>query len=73
MIDREWITPMDNYDNILNSMTTFFEVSFLELFPNIMFAAMDSRDEDMTPKTNNKSWVAGVFILYVVLTSFVIL
>ena len=73
MTDREWITPMDNYDNIFNSMTTFFEVSFLEGFPNIMFAAIDSREEDMTPKVNNKQWVAGVFILYVVLTSFVIL
>lgn len=54
MSNREWITPADNYNNIFNSMTTFFEVSFLELFPNIMFAAMDSRDEDMTPKINNK-------------------
>lgn len=49
-VHREWLTPFNNYDDIFRSMLTFFEVSFLELFPNIMFAAMDSREEDMTPK-----------------------
>mmetsp|Transcript_16780 Transcript_16780/g.11928 ORF Transcript_16780/g.11928 Transcript_16780/m.11928 type:complete len:115 (+) Transcript_16780:2846-3190(+) len=33
----EWLTPVNNYNNILWSMLTFFEVSTLEMWPNIMY------------------------------------
>ena len=38
----EWVTPENNYNNVFASMTTFFEVSTLETWPDIMFAAIDS-------------------------------
>ena len=38
----EWLVPANNYNNILQSMTTFFEVSTLETWPDIMFAATNS-------------------------------
>lgn len=38
----EWVVPANNYNNILQSMTTFFEVSTLETWPDIMFAATNS-------------------------------
>lgn len=37
-----WLLPPNHYNNIFASMTTFFEVSTLETWPDIMFAAMDS-------------------------------
>ena len=37
-----WVLPQNNYNNIFYSMTTFFEVSTLETWPDIMFAAIDS-------------------------------
>jgi len=33
---HEWVTPTNNYNNILWSMLTFFEVSTLEMWPDIM-------------------------------------
>jgi len=38
----DWITPANNYDNFMNSLVTFFEISTLEMWPDIMFAAVDS-------------------------------
>lgn len=38
----EWVTPQNNYNNVFSSMITFFEVSTLETWPDIMFAAIDS-------------------------------
>jgi len=39
MVDREWIVPSNNYDNVLESMSTFFEISTLEMWPDMMFLA----------------------------------
>lgn len=41
----EWVIPPYHYDNIFASMMTFFEVSTLEMWPDIMFAALDSAKE----------------------------
>ena len=47
---KDWLTPENNYNNIFSSMVTFFEVSTLETWPDIMFAAIDSAAEpDMAP------------------------
>jgi len=35
----EWIVPFNNYDNIGSSMITFFEISTLEKWPDMMFNA----------------------------------
>lgn len=40
--EREWSVPINNYDNILTSMLTFFEISTLEMWPDMMFDAIDS-------------------------------
>jgi len=41
-IGGEWTIPENNYNTVFSSMTTFFEVSTLETWPDIMFAAIDS-------------------------------
>lgn len=46
---REWKTPFNNYDNVIRSMITFFEISTLEMWPGMMFRAIDSRGVDLTP------------------------
>ena len=45
-VDREWIVPFNNYDNVFRSMITFFEISTLEMWPTNMFNAIDSVGED---------------------------
>jgi hypothetical protein len=38
---REWEVNINNYDHIFNSMLTFFEISTLEMWPGMMYAAID--------------------------------
>ena len=41
----DWDLPPDNYNNIFASMLTFFEISTLEMWPDIMFNAFDSSEK----------------------------
>ena len=43
---RIWEVPFNNYDNIIYAMITFFEVSTLEMWPDVMFRAIDSTGAD---------------------------
>ena len=40
--NRSWDVPFNNYNNVLYSMITFFEISTLEMWPDMMFNAIDS-------------------------------
>ena len=42
LIDREWVVPFNNFDNIFYSMCTFFEIATLENWPSVLFSAIDS-------------------------------
>jgi len=65
--------PFNNYDNILSSMITFFEISSLEMWPNMMFNAVDSVALDHVPITDNKPIAALVFIVFIFFTTFFIM
>jgi hypothetical protein len=54
-------------------MMTFFEISTLEMWPGMMYEAIDSVDLDKTPKLNNNVMISGVFILYIFVTTFFIM
>ena len=63
--------PANNYDNFFNALMTFMEISTLEMWPDIMFAAIDSADKvDEGPKLNNKQWVPIIFVSFIMLTTF---
>lgn len=73
-VAREWEVPQNNYDNLFISMLTFFEISTLEMWPDMMFAAIDATEIDQSPKMNsNFALVAIVFILYIFVTTFFIM
>jgi Ion transport protein len=40
--DREWIVPFNNFNNVLWSMITFFELATLEGWPNTLLQIIDS-------------------------------
>jgi predicted PurR-regulated permease PerM len=67
------MTPPQNYDNILNSVLTFFEVCSLEMWPGFMYAAIDSVGENLVPIKNNRKAVALIFIIFIFLTTFFIM
>lgn len=71
---KDWLTPENNYNNIFSSMVTFFEVSTLETWPDIMFAAIDSAAEpDMAPQPFNRSWISILFIAFIFVTTFFVM
>jgi hypothetical protein len=53
-IDREWIVPFNNFDNVMWSMITFFELATLEGWPNTLLRIVDSQGVDMGPKKDNR-------------------
>lgn len=73
IVQREWITPVHNYNNIFNSMLTFFEICSLEMWPDRMFEAIDAVGNDLVPKLNNNKAVSLLFIIFIFLTSFFIM
>jgi len=70
---REWIVPIANYDDILHSMSTFFETSNLEMWPGTMYAAIDSVGLDKQPKMDNRPEISLLFIIYIFFTTFFIM
>ena len=70
----EWLIPPNNYNNVMASMTTFFEVSTLETWPDIMFAATNSQNEpDLAPIVANRRWVSLLFISFIFVTTFFVM
>ena len=51
--DRSWEVPFNNYNDILYSMLTFFEISTLEMWPDMMYNAIDSFALDHVPVKEN--------------------
>jgi hypothetical protein len=72
-IPRVWETPFNNYDNILYSMMTFFEIATLEMWPDMMYAAIDSTTIDHVPKLDNNKFISLIFIIYIFFTTFFIM
>ena len=72
-IKREWEVNINNYDHIFNSMLTFFEISTLEMWPGMMYAAIDGVDMDLVPQEHAKEWVSLIFIVFIFFTTFFIM
>lgn len=70
---REWRVPFNNYDNVLYSMITFFEIAGLEMWPARMYAAVDSVELDHGPVTDNNKGIAFIYVVYIFLTTFFIM
>lgn len=71
--EREWAVHNNNYDDILISMLTFFEISTLEMWPDMMYNAIDSYHLDHVPVEGNRQWVSILFVLYIFFTTFFIM
>jgi len=61
--NEDWLLPPENYNNFFISMLTFYEVSTLEMWPDIMFMAIDSSEEVDDARTeNNRPLIAVIFV-----------
>ena len=69
-----WTLPPNNYNTVFNSTKTFFEVSTLETWPDIMFAAANSQAEmDLPPKENARGYLKLLFVIFIFVTSFFVM
>jgi hypothetical protein len=41
-VEREWEQPFNRYDHVFLSMMTFFEITTLAMWPDMLFAAIDA-------------------------------
>ena len=72
--DLEWVVPPNNYDNIFASMLTFFEISTLEMWPDIMFASFDSSEEVDGPlEHDRREDLAVLYIAFIFITTFFVM
>ena len=70
----EWVIPPNNYDNIFSSMLTFFEISTLEMWPDIMFHSFDSSEEIDGPlETDRRPHLAILYISFIFITTFFVM
>lgn len=72
-LDREWTVPINNYDNIFSSMLTFFEISTLEMWPDMMFNAQDSVGYDQVGIYQHRPPIALLYVIYIFFTTFFIM
>lgn len=61
------------YDNVFVSMMTFFEISTLEMWPGMMYDAIDAKGYDMVPEENYNFLMSMVFVIFIFVTTFFIM
>lgn len=54
-------------------MMTFFEISTLEMWPDMMFSAIDSVGYDKAPREKNQPMISLLYVLYIFVTTFFIM
>ncbi len=63
---RHWVNPeFGNFDNILIAVLTLFEMSGLEMWPDVMYHGMDAYKEDEAPRRDASAGTAIFFILWI--------
>ncbi|XP_031992371.1 voltage-dependent L-type calcium channel subunit alpha-1S [Hylobates moloch] len=67
---REWVHSDFHFDNVLSAMMSLFTVSTFEGWPQLLYKAIDSTEEDVGPIYNNRVEMAIFFIIYIILIAF---
>jgi len=69
-----WANKPLNFDDVLNAQLTLFEVSSLEIWLDVMYAAMDVPTNIGEQPVRNQSWAwALYFVVFIVIGSFLML
>ncbi|KAL3982074.1 Ion transport family protein [Acanthocheilonema viteae] len=67
---REWIKNDFNFDNVGDAMISLFVVSTFEGWPDLLYVAINSNEEDHGPVYNARQAVAIFFITFIVVIAF---
>ncbi|KAK7582611.1 hypothetical protein V9T40_014056 [Parthenolecanium corni] len=68
--ERSWESKSFHFDNVMYAMLTLFTVSTFEGWPDLLYAAIDSDEENKGPKHNYRPIVAAYFIIYIIVIAF---
>ncbi|KAI6214212.1 hypothetical protein M3Y94_00241300 [Aphelenchoides besseyi] len=69
-MEREWTRNDFNFDNVLDAMISLFVVSTFEGWPDLLYVAINSNEEDHGPVYNARQPVAIFFIAFIVVIAF---
>ena len=72
-IPMVWSVPVNAYDNIFQSMLSFFELSTMEQWSIPLFAAIDAVGYDKIPIKNNNPSMCLLYVIYIFVVAFFIL
>eukprot|EP00754_Rhynchopus_humris_P017353 Rhum_TRINITY_DN14558_c21_g1::Rhum_TRINITY_DN14558_c21_g1_i1::g.101733::m.101733/K04853/CACNA1F; voltage-dependent calcium channel L type alpha-1F len=74
-VEREakWVVQETNYNHILSAMFALFKVALSEEWVKIMFAAVDSVNDERGPVQDERPWLAVYFIVFFIMASFLCL
>ncbi|XP_065792415.1 voltage-dependent L-type calcium channel subunit alpha-1S isoform X1 [Muntiacus reevesi] len=67
---RQWVHNAFHFDNVLSAMMSLFTVSTFEGWPELLYKAIDSYEEDKGPVYNHRVEMAIFFIIYIILIAF---
>jgi len=72
---REWTNMPINFDDVFVAMLTLFEVASLEIWLDVMYAAMDAPDNigEQPTRYNQGAMAAIYFIIFVIIGAFLML
>ncbi|KAL3189822.1 hypothetical protein MRX96_020846 [Rhipicephalus microplus] len=67
---RMWEQNNFHFDDVLKAMLTLFTVSTFEGWPDLLYVAIDSNEENHGPLYNYRPLVAVFFIVYIIIIAF---
>ncbi|XP_048877532.1 voltage-dependent L-type calcium channel subunit alpha-1D-like isoform X2 [Brienomyrus brachyistius] len=67
---RQWVNGDFNFDNVLMAMMALFTVSTFEGWPDLLYKAIDSYQENRGPKFNYRVEISIFFIIYIIIIAF---
>uniref|UniRef100_A0A915B5U1 Voltage-dependent L-type calcium channel subunit alpha n=1 Tax=Parascaris univalens TaxID=6257 RepID=A0A915B5U1_PARUN len=67
---RDWTKNEFNFDNVADAMVSLFVVSTFEGWPDLLYVAINSNEEDRGPIYNARQAVALFFIAFIVVIAF---
>ena len=70
---QQWVTPSGHYNDVVNSMIVFFEVSTLENWTTYLYRAMHAGPVDVGRSEKVNPSISVVFVCFIFITSFFIL
>ena len=73
MAGGTWKNKEQNFDNVIESMLTVFQMMTTEGWTTVMFSGMDSTDVNLQPKRNNQAFFSIYYIIFMVVADLFLL